>query len=51
MILTIVGWANVLKNADHMNTGEEKQVGQILAQWADSLTPQKAGPGKGPVKR
>src|SRR5262249_30199800 len=29
----------MIKNADHMYTGEEAQVAQIIAKWADTLIP------------
>jgi pimeloyl-ACP methyl ester carboxylesterase len=34
----------MIENADHMYTGEEAQVAQVIAKWADSLVPM--GPGK-----
>jgi len=27
----------MIENADHMYTGEEAQVAQVIAKWADSL--------------
>ena len=34
----------MIENADHMYTGEEAQVAQVIAKWADRLVPM--GPGK-----
>jgi hypothetical protein len=33
----------MIRNADHMYTGEEAQVAQTIAQWADTLVLPEAG--------
>ncbi len=35
----------MIQHADHMYTGEEAQVAQTIAQWADSLLPPESGKG------
>jgi hypothetical protein len=37
----------MIDHADHMYTGEEAQVAQVIAKWADSLVPM--GPGRDSV--
>lgn len=37
----------MIENADHMYTGEEAQVSEVIAKWADRLVP--VGPGRGDV--
>jgi pimeloyl-ACP methyl ester carboxylesterase len=41
----------MIKNADHMYTGEEGQVAQSIAQWANSLLMPDTGKGNAPDKR
>jgi hypothetical protein len=41
----------MIRNADHMYTGEEAQVAQTIAKWADSLVPPEAGKGDAQDKR
>jgi pimeloyl-ACP methyl ester carboxylesterase len=41
----------MIQNADHMYTGEEAQVAQTIAKWADTLVPRKAGKGDAQDKR
>lgn len=40
-----------IRHADHMYTGEEVQVAQTIAQWADRLLPPESGKGDVPGKR
>jgi hypothetical protein len=35
----------MIRNADHMYTGEEVQVAQTIASWADTLVSQESGNG------
>jgi hypothetical protein len=35
----------MIRDADHMYTGEEVQVAQTIAKWADTLVPPEAGKG------
>jgi hypothetical protein len=35
----------MLQNADHMYHGEEAQVAQTIAKWAETLVPREAGKG------
>ena len=41
----------MIQNADHMYTGEEAQVAQTIAGWADTLLSPEAGKGEVPGKR
>lgn len=41
----------MIQNADHMYTGEEIQVGQTIAKWADTLLPPGSGKADVPGKR
>src|SRR5262249_5114520 len=41
----------MIRNADHMYTGEEGQVAQTIAKWADTLVPPEAGKGDAQDKR
>ena len=41
----------MIQHADHMYTGEEAQVAQTIAQWADSLLPPESGKGEVLPKR
>ncbi len=41
----------MIQNADHMYTGEEAQVAQIIANWADTLLSPEPGKGNVPAKR
>lgn len=41
----------MIQNADHMYTGQEAQVAQSIAKWADTLAPPGTVKGKAPDKR
>lgn len=41
----------MIRNADHMYTGEEAQVAEIIATWADSLVRPEPEKGDNPAKR
>jgi pimeloyl-ACP methyl ester carboxylesterase len=41
----------MIQNADHMYTGEEAQVAQVIAGWVDSLVPTGSGEGNVPGRR
>jgi len=41
----------MIRNADHMYTGEEAQVAQTIAKWADTLVAPEAGKGDAQDKR
>jgi pimeloyl-ACP methyl ester carboxylesterase len=41
----------MIQNATHMYTGEEEQVAQTIARWADTLAPPEAGQGDARDKR
>ncbi|HEY3042358.1 MAG TPA: hypothetical protein VGJ66_26750, partial [Pyrinomonadaceae bacterium] len=41
----------MIQNADHMYTGEEAQVAQTIAKWADTLVSPGAVKGEAPRKR
>src|SRR5262249_14599689 len=41
----------MIQNADHMYNGEEAQVAQTIAKWADTLMPREAGKGGAQDKR
>ena len=41
----------MIQHADHMYAGEEAQVAQTIAKWADTLLPAEGGKGAAPNKR
>jgi pimeloyl-ACP methyl ester carboxylesterase len=41
----------MIRGADHMYSGQEEQVAQTIARWADTLVPAKAGKGDAQDKR
>ena len=41
----------MIQNADHMYAGEEAQVAQTIAKWADTLVPPESGKGDVPATR
>jgi hypothetical protein len=41
----------MIQNADHMYAGEEAQVAQTIATWADTLVLPESGKGDPPTKQ